>query len=69
MPSATHIESVVPSSSARRPGSDRSRDLGRIAASAQATYWSPSRAGIAWNAIRIVCGDDAQKRSSVHAGT
>jgi len=42
---------------------------GRIAASAQATYWSPSRAGIAWNAIRIVCGDDAQKRSSVHAGT
>jgi hypothetical protein len=42
---------------------------GRIAASAQATYWSPSRAGIAWNAIRIVCSDDAQKRSSVHAGT
>ena len=34
-----------------------------------AMYWSPSPALIAWNAMRIVCSDDAQKRLTVHAGT
>ena len=32
-------------------------------------YWSPSPALIAWNAIRIVCSDDAQTRLTVTAGT
>ena len=33
-----------------------------------AMYWSPSPALIAWNAIRIVCSDEAQKRLTVVAG-
>jgi hypothetical protein len=32
-------------------------------------YWSPSPALIAWNAIRIVCSEEAQKRLTVQAGT
>jgi hypothetical protein len=34
-----------------------------------ATYWSPSPASIAWNAIRSVCSDEEQKRLTVTAGT
>ena len=33
-----------------------------------AMYWSPSPALMAWNAMRIVCSDDAQKRLTVTAG-
>ena len=34
-----------------------------------AMYWSPSPALIAWNAIRSVCSEEAQKRLTVVAGT
>ena len=40
-----------------------------VASTPAARYWSPSPALIAWNAIRIVCSDDAQKRLTVTAGT
>ena len=47
----------------------RMRGKREIASTPAATYWSPSPACTAWNAIRSAWSEEAQKRLTVTAGT